>query len=544
MTEQEIRGLSISFLKNHYKFRPHKVWNGIEVRNERHDFGGIIIDASLSYKQQDGTDFTATVEASSLDRGNEVYYRYHWFRLLFESITLALVVIAIVYGLLSHVWSDWLVSVGQPGGLQSGLHLFTASWMFFSLLLALVFPKRYRYIYAVEQFKLFHADDQWIAYDAELFHTHEDKHYLELERQCMHYGFGLLQIERDRRVRIMVSPKRGDYFGQKRKKLPIWAEQLSSAPVLGKAVEKRFGGVSDVDESIKLQDPLAEMQFELPGSAPLPEVSNPAPSKSSGKRQLPKWLPFPKRKSTAKTTTGATMANEVAKPSFQDRIQLLLKKLQPEFAKELPGYFIPPARWSTLFLLAILCNVGLLAWRAGLEEVVPKKTEREALELERKFDKRILGSPTQEADLNSINLNEENYIPSGQNTDLDPVIDEDRMDRLAPKVGSDVMFYNLNTQGDTLVRDRCPRFTNSGQRIYAMIYGRYNDLDAALEDAFRLHADINKEISVTQGECVNQDATPFMVMIGKPSADEGEINLRFRELRRDAGLKLEILPFE
>lgn len=545
LTEQEIRSLAIGFLKNHYKFRPHKVWNGIKVRNERHDIDGIVIDASLTYVQQDGHQFLATVEASSVDRANEVYFRFHWFRLLFESLTLSLFVTAIVYGLFAEPWADFLASYMQAGGWQSAFQLFGGSIALFSILL-LTNPKRYRYIYAIEQFKLFHADDQWIAYDADLFHTHEDRNYRELERQCMYFGFGLMQVERERRIRVILSPKRGDYFGQKRKKLPVWAATLSQAPILGEVVKQRLEDVVEVDETIQLKDPLAEMNFDLPLSEE-ENVTELAKSVTTKSGFLERFKGAFKQRKTDASNTSNTTAKSAPPQTLDKRFRRFYLDNRPAFMKALPGFFNPPARWHSVFLFAIVANLLVLTWRISENEIVPLITKEEKLDLEQTFERRAPGGPELEAELNGIDPIETTTVELDNieaTTEKSIVLDEARLEQLAPKAASDVMHYALGTRGDTLVSDQCIAFSRSGQRLYGMVFGRYNNLDAALDDAFRLHTDLQQDILVSKGDCLQQPTTSYLVMIGKPSADEGEINLRYRKLRRDAKLDVEVLAFD
>ena len=55
------------------------------------------------------------------------------------------------------------------------------------------FP-RYRYIYAVEQFKKYHADEQWVAIGEDVFENPNDKYLKELKKQCVYNGFGLISM--------------------------------------------------------------------------------------------------------------------------------------------------------------------------------------------------------------------------------------------------------------------------------------------------------------------------------------------------------------
>jgi hypothetical protein len=103
--------------------------------------------------------------------------------------------------------------------------LLVAVAIYASLYLGLSRLKRYRYIYAVDQFKHFYADAQWVAYDEAIFREagwRKRRRYRELERQCVRYGFGLLEIDAEQIVRNVMSPSQIDQFGGSRWRLPNW----------------------------------------------------------------------------------------------------------------------------------------------------------------------------------------------------------------------------------------------------------------------------------------------------------------------------------
>ncbi len=100
---------------------------------------------------------------------------------------------------------------------------------------------RYRYIYAIEQFKQFHADEQWVAFAVNTFsgtdldrrETRRGRHYLrELKKQCIRYGIGLLEVEDRQTARIIYSPSRADLLDNSARRIlreisiDKWREQL------------------------------------------------------------------------------------------------------------------------------------------------------------------------------------------------------------------------------------------------------------------------------------------------------------------------------
>ncbi|MEY3369275.1 MAG: hypothetical protein RI973_2430, partial [Bacteroidota bacterium] len=97
--------------------------------------------------------------------------------------------------------------------------------------------RRYRYIYAVEQFKKYHADEQWIALAHDVFEGEENKYFRELKQQCVFNGFGLLLVDANLDTKIVITPSRHDIFQGRRRQVAL----LSHGKV-GDLLEKgKFG---------------------------------------------------------------------------------------------------------------------------------------------------------------------------------------------------------------------------------------------------------------------------------------------------------------
>ena len=234
-TEQQIRGLAINFLRFHYKLRPrHPAAAGTRIVDKPHYYQGVLIDARLAYRRPDGSYFTATVEATSPDRQDEILYQTNYWRIGAHTLVWTLLLTT------SLLWAGTQVQglnvfrlFGTPNAYLVLVLLFVA---LFSLVGAMLRGlKRYRYIYAVDQFKHFYADAQWVAYDVEIFAAgtrRTRRRYGELERQCVKYGFGLLAVEADKVVRNVMSPSQVDQFGGHRLRLPRWLAraQLPARP--------------------------------------------------------------------------------------------------------------------------------------------------------------------------------------------------------------------------------------------------------------------------------------------------------------------------
>ena len=76
--------------------------------------------------------------------------------------------------------------------------------------------KRYKYIYAIEQFKQYFADEQWIAIGENVFTSPEDYEFKELKNQVIDNGFGLIQVDKTLKPQLIITPARQDTFKNKR----------------------------------------------------------------------------------------------------------------------------------------------------------------------------------------------------------------------------------------------------------------------------------------------------------------------------------------
>lgn len=85
--------------------------------------------------------------------------------------------------------------------------------------------RRYRYIYAIEQFKQYYADEQWVAIAEDVFpNYYDDRYYLELRNQCIYNGFGLLVVRENKPPVMQVTPSRQDLFSNRRRLIPLFSQ--------------------------------------------------------------------------------------------------------------------------------------------------------------------------------------------------------------------------------------------------------------------------------------------------------------------------------
>lgn len=214
LSENTIKQVALGYLKSYYRLRPRAAGaatlTGMDLRGEN----DIIVDGFLKFIRPDNTPFMATFEATSNATKDEVHYRPRMAYVYWDGVVFACLTMAVV-GAILH-WSGFHpVVVYQPwpalGGIISAGFLLT---FLYRRLFALL--PRYRYITAVEQFKQYQAEDQWIAIGYDVFSTREEKRRQELIRQCTRYGFGLLEIDARREPRLVLAPSRAENFKARR----------------------------------------------------------------------------------------------------------------------------------------------------------------------------------------------------------------------------------------------------------------------------------------------------------------------------------------
>ena len=205
LTEQEIIRAGLPFIRSHYKFRPH----GQAIMETRYNVaaaGDVIADGYIAFDNEEGTPFIVTVESTSQKTRDEVIYAIQYNLLNWDSLACNSLILAAGYAYLHHKGYNIAQTLGEiptvlilTGCLCLGLFLFRIllGWM-----------RRYRYIYAIEQFKQYDATEQWIALGEDVFETHVDKNFVELKEQCVDNGFGLIMVNRKLEVQLLITPAR------------------------------------------------------------------------------------------------------------------------------------------------------------------------------------------------------------------------------------------------------------------------------------------------------------------------------------------------
>jgi hypothetical protein len=213
LTEKIVVKIALAYLKRHYKYMPRE--GETQVRSDVRTEEGIRADGYLAFRVDDaGKVFTATIEATDYMKRKELRYSLYRQLMFMDGLTLAMALMALLSGW-AHIRGAPSV---YPTGPEWAILTILGGIAILTLLVILLVRgrSRYHYIYAVEQFKQYHADDQWVAFAWDVFHSTESKYYRELRKQCMQYGFGLLEVDREQHVKIHLAPTRMDVFGRRR----------------------------------------------------------------------------------------------------------------------------------------------------------------------------------------------------------------------------------------------------------------------------------------------------------------------------------------
>ncbi len=225
LTENIIKKVALRFMRQYYKFRLRYEDQPVTASYDLEGVGGIIADGYYSFKKTDGKTFTATFEATSKASRDEVVFKPQMRILFWDGLAVASIVTltltAINYFQNLHLLDERTITIRISLLLSS---------MILSMLAFYLIAKnfrRYRYIYAIEQFKKYHANEQWIALADDVFDGHNDKYFRELKYQCIFNGFGIVQINQNLDTKILVTPSRQDIFLGKRKEVDFLPQKIA-----------------------------------------------------------------------------------------------------------------------------------------------------------------------------------------------------------------------------------------------------------------------------------------------------------------------------
>lgn len=237
LSEDTIKRVALTCLQSHYRFRPSLMGNNfqrnnyIDVQYDVQLDDGIIVDGYIAYRKGDGQLFTAAVEATSHQKKAEVRFDVQKNLLWWDGAAGSVVFCSIL--LFNIYWQADYSLASRKGGLL--LFAFVASAVVLTYLYQWICKTfftaidRYHYIYAIEQFKRYEADEQWIAIGSDVFLEdgvfNEDDllegslspEFLELKDQCIKNGVGLIEVQKDLTPVILMTPSRDIIVSGKRK---------------------------------------------------------------------------------------------------------------------------------------------------------------------------------------------------------------------------------------------------------------------------------------------------------------------------------------
>ncbi len=215
LSEDEVKQRFVPFLKDFYKNRYQSQPGSITVEMDNVSAEGWVADGKLSFKKEDGTPFVCTYEATSFDKLEEVKYKLNTYYFIWDCVAFGAVCSAVMYMLFYQTRRLWLIELHGSGNLGFLVGMFIIG--FFGWYFMMQNWRKYRYIFAIQQFRQYFADEQWVAIAEDVFPAPNDPFYIELRNQCVYNGIGLAIVPFDGNVRKICDPSRLGIFGKDRK---------------------------------------------------------------------------------------------------------------------------------------------------------------------------------------------------------------------------------------------------------------------------------------------------------------------------------------
>jgi hypothetical protein len=215
LTEDEVKHLFVPFLKGFYKNRYQPDASGMTVSLDNTSTDGWIADGKITFLKPDGTPFVCTYEATSLDKIGEVKYQLNTDYFLWDAFAFGSLCAATALITLFEINLPWMLQLSAAGNMGIIFGFFIPG--FFSWYILMKQWRKYRSIYAIEQFGQYAADEQWIVLSEDVFPSVLDPYYIELREQCIYRGVGLAIVNSDGTIRKICDPSRLGAFGKDRK---------------------------------------------------------------------------------------------------------------------------------------------------------------------------------------------------------------------------------------------------------------------------------------------------------------------------------------
>ena len=529
-TEQNIRGLAINFLRQHYKLRPRSGTSGTRVVHKPHFYEGVTIDARLAYQKPDLSWFTATVEASSVDSAHEVLYRVNYFRIGAHALLFTLLAVS-GYMALTQVQGESLwAQFGRPGIYAYLLQLFLVIWGVSGALLSWL--PHYRYIYAIAQFVRFHVDAQWVAYDKKIFDEVPKRYYVELQRQCLRFGFGLMEVREDNKVRWIIEPSHIDQFKGTRTRLPLWVAVAGKTPPLLAGIRNRLPLGQKTEKSV-------------------PEPVKPVPTDGlTDPLSVDAYLPMHERKDDYVTTiVPATRGRRswTKQPArlwkrLRWKVRNAIRSLYPQEIRRRPGYYELPWGVVTVFVITMIC-FGTLVYLQS--EWTPERRpwqEAAAPDLE---PLETAATPADSDARPEVRSGEYDHELSARSS----LVLRDRAVDLTDEViiiptsfpANTTHYLRYDTAGVMESSYGCGPMVRASTTGYILQEGRYPEYEVVLERATYLNGAYKITTVILLADCLREGSPGYLLHLGTLLKTEAKANFEMRKYRNTFGLELEVI---
>lgn len=210
LTENTVKQIALGYLKSFYRLRK-RAFNTVTLTGtDMRGADGLIADGFLHYSEEDGSVFTATFEATSQATRDEICYRPRLGHVLWDGMAFASLLSPTILAIV-HIFGEYPLAAENFYFRLFLLFLSIPLWVSIYFVLFRRLP-RYRNIFAIEQFKQYKANDQWVAFGYDTFAGMRKKYRKELIRQCTRYGFGLIEITAQRLPKLIMAPSRAENF--------------------------------------------------------------------------------------------------------------------------------------------------------------------------------------------------------------------------------------------------------------------------------------------------------------------------------------------
>ncbi|MFN0034464.1 MAG: SPOR domain-containing protein [Saprospiraceae bacterium] len=214
LTEDEVKRRFAPFLRDFYKNRYEPMPNSVSVELDNVSKEGWVADGKITFRKEDGSPFVCTYEATSRDKAEEVKFQLNLHYFLWDCTAFGIVCAALAYVFFYQTDFVRLVELGLVGNI--GLLIGVGMIGFFGWYFVMQGWRKYRYIFAIQQFKQYFADEQWVALAEDVFPAPNDPYLLELRNQCVYNGIGLAIVPMEGMVRKVIDPSRLGIFGKDR----------------------------------------------------------------------------------------------------------------------------------------------------------------------------------------------------------------------------------------------------------------------------------------------------------------------------------------